>query len=48
MTLEELKKQIADDECETKGPAGALVSRKVGGLGAPACRREDECGIISR
>ena len=36
MTLDELKKLIADDEGETKGPAGALVLRKVGGRGAPA------------
>ena len=31
-----------------KGPAGALVLRKVAAVaGRPSCRREDECGIIS-
>ena len=33
----------------TKGPAGALVLRKVAAVaGRPPYRREDECGIISR
>lgn len=37
---------LSSRDARGTGPAGALFLRKVGGVGRPPCRREDECGII--